>query len=108
MKLIPTIAAALVLGATTIVNANAASTPLWIGQLVQTDDADRTVVIEQGTRYVNVTQGEKVKFVANGKEYVIDFNGVDRNTDLRNLLPAGTLDHEIITYVGQSPFTLPN
>ena len=108
MKLIPTIAAALVLGATMIVNANAASTPLYIGQLVQTDDADRTIVIEPGTRYVNVTLGEKVKFVANGQEYVIDFNGIVRNTDLRNLLPAGVLDREIITYVGQSPFTLPN
>jgi hypothetical protein len=108
MKLIPTIAAALALGATMIVNANAASTPLYIGQLVQTDDADRTIVIEPGTRYVNVTLGEKVKFVANGQEYVIDFNGIVRNTDLRNLLPAGVLDREIITYVGQSPFTLPN
>jgi hypothetical protein len=68
MKLMHTIAAALVLGATTIVNANAASTPLFIGQLVQADDADRTIVIGPGTRYINVTQGEKVKFVANGQE----------------------------------------
>jgi hypothetical protein len=108
MKLIPAITAALLLGATTIVNANAASTPIWIGQLVHSDNADRTIVIEPGTRYVNVSQGEKVKFVANGREYVIDFNGVDRNTDLRSLLPAGVLDREIITYVGHSPFNLPN
>jgi hypothetical protein len=108
MKLTSAIATALLLGVTTIVNANAASTPLWIGQLVHTDNADRTIVIEPGTRYVNVSQGEKVKFVANGQEYVIDFNGVDRNTDLRSLLPAGAVDREIITYVGQSPFNLPN
>src|SRR5580658_8438799 len=98
MKLMPAITAALILGATTIVNANAASTPIWIGQLVHTDTADRTIVIDAGTRYVNVSQGEKVKFVANGREYVVDFNGVDRNTDLRHLLPAGAVDREIITY----------
>ena len=108
MKLIPAITTALILGATTVVNVNAASTPIWIGQLVHTENADRTIVIDSGTRYVNVSQGEKIKFVANGQEYVVDFNGVDRNTDLRNLLPAGAVDREIITYVGQSPFNLPN
>jgi hypothetical protein len=106
MKLIHTAVTALVLGATTIVTANAATFPNFIGQLEQTDSADRTIVINSGTRYVNVTQGEKVKFVANGQQFVIDFDGAAQNTDLRNLAPAGDLDHEVDVYVGMSPFLI--
>jgi hypothetical protein len=72
------------------------------------DSAERTIVIDPGTRWVNVTQGEKVKFLANGREFVIDFDGVDQSVDLRKLAPAGMLDHQVETYVRTSPFNLPN
>jgi hypothetical protein len=103
MKLVHTAVTAIVLGASTIVTANAATFPNFIGQLVQADSADRTINLDSGTRYVNVTQGEKVTFVANGREFTIFFDGVAQNTDLRNLAPEGVLDHEVVTYVGMNP-----
>jgi hypothetical protein len=108
MKLIHTAVTAVVIGATTIVTANAATTPNFIGQLVQADSSDRTIAVDSGTRYVNVTQGEKVTFVANGREFTIFFDGAAQNTDLRNLAPEGVLDHEVVTYVGMNPFYLNN
>jgi hypothetical protein len=108
MKLIRTTVTAIVLGATTIVTANAATTPNFIGQLVQVDSADRTIALDSGTRYVNVTQGEKVTFVAKGREFTIFFDGAAQNTDLRNLAPEGALDHEVLTYVGVNPFYVNN
>ena len=108
MKLTRAAATAFMLSAMGIVSASAATYPEYIGQLAPTDSADRTIIIESGTRFVNVTQGEKVKFVANGREFVVDFNGVAQNLDLRQLAPEGTLDHKVETYVGVSPFMLAN
>jgi hypothetical protein len=108
MKLIHTAVSAIVLGASTIVVANAATFPGLIGEPVSAAEADRTIVIDSGTRWVDVTQGEVVKFVANGREFTIDFNGVAENVDLRNLAPQGALDHEVDADVAQNPLDLPN
>jgi hypothetical protein len=108
MKLIHTAVTAIVLGASTIVVANAATTSNLIGEPVSAADADRTIVIGSGTRWVDVTQGEVVKFVANGREFTIDFDGVAENADLRNLAPQGALDHEVDVDVEQSPLVVPN
>jgi hypothetical protein len=108
MKLFHAAVTVAVLGGATAVTANADTFPSFVGQLVPVDSADRTVVIDPATRWVNVTQGEKVKFLANGREFVIDFDGVDQNVDLRKLAPGGALDHLVETYVRTSPFNLPN
>jgi hypothetical protein len=108
MKLFHAAVTAAVLGATTAVTANADTFPSFVGQLVPADSAGRTIVIDPATRWVNVTQGEKVKFLANGREFVIDFDGVDQSVDLRKLAPEGVLDHQVETYVRTSPFNLPN
>lgn len=107
MKLINATAIALVLGATSFA-ANAATTPAFIGQLMPTASADRTIVIDSNTRSVNVTQGEKVKFIVNGKEFAVDFDGAAEPVDLQALAPAGVLDHSVNAYVADSPFNLPN
>jgi hypothetical protein len=103
MKLIQTAATALVLAASTLVTANAATFSNGINQPPVTDSTDRTVVIDSSTTYVNVRQGEKLKFVTNGREFAIDFSGTERNFDLRKLAPAGTLDHEVDVYVEIQP-----
>jgi hypothetical protein len=105
MKLIHTAVTAIVLACTSIVTANAASTPIFIGQLVQTDSGDRTVVVEPGTRAVSVTQGEKVTFVANGREFTVFFDGQAQSADLRDLAPAGAIDHPVLVNVQIDPFT---
>jgi hypothetical protein len=108
MKLIHSAVTALVLGATAIASANADTLPSWLGQPTPSDQADRTIVIDAGTRWANVTQGEKVKFVANGQEFVVDFNGVAGNADLGNFAPSGVLDHKVRVYVGESPLNAAN
>jgi hypothetical protein len=108
MKLIHAAVTAVVVSASAAISAYAASTPNFIGQLVQTDSADRTIVVDANTRDVNVTQGEKVKFVASGREFVVAFDGVAQGIDLRELAPQGALDHAVRTHVEASPFTLPN
>jgi len=108
MKLIHTAVTALVLGASTTITAVAATSPNFVADSASLASADRTVTIDSGTRYVNVTQGETVKFVANGREFAVAFDGVAEPIDLRKLAPAGTLDHEIDAEVAESPFNLPN
>ena len=108
MKLIHTAATTIVLGATGIVTANAATFPSYIGQLATAESPDRTIVINPGTRYVNVTQGERVKFVANGREFTVDFDGASHNFDLGQLAPERTIDHEVTAYVDRNPIWLPN
>jgi hypothetical protein len=108
MKLIHAAVTAVVISASAVISANAASTPNFIGQLVQTDSADRTIVVDADTRHVNVTQGEKVKFVVSGREFVVAFDGVAQDIDLRELAPQGALDHLVRTHVDVSPFTIAN
>ena len=108
MKLIHTAAIALALGASTIVVANASASTNLIGEPVSAAAVDRTIDIGSGTRWVDVTQGEIVKFVSNGREFTIAFDGVAENADLRTLAPQGALDHEVDVDVSQNPSDLPN
>jgi hypothetical protein len=104
MKLIHATVSAIVISAAAVISANAASEPKFIGQLVQADSADRTVVVDANTRHVNVTQGEKVKFVVSGREFVVAFDGIAEDIDLGRLAPQGVLDHPILTHVDAGPF----
>jgi hypothetical protein len=106
MKFIHTAVAAVVLGATSIVAANAAPNQYLVGNAIPAASAERTIVIDSGTRTVSVTQGDKVKFVANGSEFAIDFDGQAENVDLRNLAPAGAIDHPVLVVVDVNPYTM--
>jgi hypothetical protein len=109
MKLIHTAVTVLVLGATTtLTTANAATSPNFIGEPAATASADRTIVIGPGTNWVNVTQGETVKFVANGREFAINFDGAADPVavDLRKLAPEGALDHKVEAEVDENPLYL--
>jgi hypothetical protein len=75
------------------------------GEEVPPDQADRTIRIEPGTRYVNVNYGESVRFEVNGSEFAFRFDGAEGETalDLRQVAPAGTLDHRVEAYIGPDP-----
>lgn len=108
MKLIHATAAALVIGASSVA-ANAATSPALIGEMASPSYANRTLFIDSGTRSVNVTQGETVKFVLNdGRTFAIDFDGVAEPVNLQRLVPAGMLDHRVNAYIAESPLNLPN
>jgi len=106
MKFIHTAVAAVVLAASSIVAANAASTQNLVGDAIPAASAERTVVIDSATRTVNVTQGDKVRFVANGSEFAFDFDGQAENVDLRSIAPAGAIDHPVLVVVDVNPYTM--
>lgn len=77
----------------------------FIGDPAPVSAATQTIVIQPDTRWVNVTGGDIVKFVANGKEFAWSFN-VGSGTsvfELNRVAPPGTLDHKVTAYVAPDP-----
>jgi heavy-metal resistance protein CzcE len=107
MKPIHAAVAALALGSTALA-ANAATNPKFIAELTSPASVTRTIVIGPDTRWVNVTQGERVKFVVSGQEFAIAFDGAAEPVNLMRVAPAGMLDHRVNAYVTDNPLNLPN
>jgi hypothetical protein len=59
------------------------------------------VEIQPSTQYVNVKQGQTVRFVSGKQEFAYKFDGAPDITsfDLRRVAPAGMLDHAVVAYV---------
>ena len=71
--------------------------------------AGRTIDITGGTKWVNVKNGEVIRFVSNGREFTWYFDGVaqPRPFDLAQIAPAGFVDHSVTVYVSPSDRDLP-
>jgi Heavy-metal resistance protein CzcE len=69
------------------------------------DAYGRTIVIAPDTRYVNVTGGETVRFVAGDKIFAWNFfvARTVSNFDLNAVAPPGVLDHPVRVYVAPDP-----
>lgn len=66
--------------------------------------ATRTVVIAAGTRYVNVNQGDVVRFEINGKTFVWQFDTLHtRSFDLAAIAPDVITAGHVRVYVDQNP-----
>ena len=75
-----------------------------LGDNVPAVAASRTVVIDQNTSYVNVRQGETVKFVSNGQVFAFHFDGSGATRlDLQRIAPPGALDHPVMVYADHTP-----
>ena len=76
-----------------------------LGDATSVTEATRTITINPTTKYVNVTEGDVVKFVANGQEFAFRFDGVPSASafDLERVAPAGALDHKVMAYVAPNP-----
>ena len=99
MKKIP-IALALV-GVLASAAASAAVPVSLLGDRADPGQAQRTIVITPATRYVNVTEGDVVKFVSNGNTFAWNFDSpssVD-SFQLNRVAPAGALDHNVTAYI---------
>ena len=72
-----------------------------LGEPAQASAAVRTLVINGNTKYVNAKHGEVIRFVANGREFVWNFDGVawPQPFDLSQIAPAGAVDHSVTVYV---------
>ena len=66
--------------------------------------ADRTITIDDKTKWVNVRHFEVIRFVSNGREFTWYFDGVaqPRPFDLSQIAPAGFVGHSVTVYVSLS------
>ena len=98
------IAGALAVAAPAFANHPAASPNL--GTPVHGGSADRTVVLDAAAKWVNVTGGETIRFVVNGKSFYWLFDTYNSSPvfDLDKIAPAGMLDgRSIKVYVSPDP-----
>ena len=93
-----------VAGIVASVAAGAAVPAKLLGEPVAAEQAQRTIVIAPTTRYVNVTEGDVVKFVANGTAFAWNFDSPPEITsfELNRVAPAGALDHPVTVYVARN------
>ena len=98
MRLFVSTVAALTLSAASL-SAAALTNADRYGEAASPATAERTIVIGPNTRWVNVNHGEIVKFVANGREFAWDFDGVPQSFDLREVAPQGAIDHNVRVYI---------
>jgi len=77
-----------------------------LGTPLHEASAGRTITLDTGTKWVNVTGGETVKFVAGGKSFSWNFDtyGSDPVFDLNRIAPEGILSGRPVTvYVSPDP-----
>lgn len=62
---------------------------------------DRTVVIDDKMQWINVNEGETIRFVVGEKSFGWRFDRYDQGSDLNKMAPKGVLgDRSIKVYVG--------
>ena len=93
-----------VAGMVASVAASAAGRADLLGDPSTDNQAQRTIVITPTTKYVNVTEGDVVKFVANGTAFAWNFDSPPEITsfELNRVAPAGALDHPVTVYVARN------
>ena len=71
--------------------------------------ADRTITIDDKTKWVNVNHYEVIRFVSNGREFTWYFDGMaqPRPFDLTQIAPAGFVGNSVTVYVSPSDSDLP-
>lgn len=67
--------------------------------------ATRTITITPGTKYVNVEEGEIVKFEAGGKSFAWNFDTAENvmSFDLNRVAPPGMLGQKVTAIISPSP-----
>lgn len=106
-------AALLILSAVIATGANAAGPTgesADFGVSVANTAAERTIEIKPKTKYVNVVDGETVKFAVDGKEFSWHFRtwpNVDQ-FGLERIAPHDTLANGVTVYVARNPLYFGN
>jgi len=85
-------------------HAQTASPTHVYGSAADLQDVQRVVVLQPDTRWVNVSQGESVRFVIGATQFAWRFDGRDgRSFDLQIVAPPGALARSVMVYVTRSP-----
>src|SRR3979490_449622 len=91
MKLLAPTLAALALSAFSLAATAAVTEADVLGHPAQLAAAQRTIVINAKTKWVNVKHGETVRFVAGGRAFPWGFGGPASSFELHRVAPAGRL-----------------
>jgi hypothetical protein len=79
--------------------------PMDFGRIVTSDAADRTVVVDASTRWVNVANGQTVRFTAGGQTFTFAFDAwpsVD-SVPLSAISPKGVTVPDVRVYIAPNP-----
>jgi hypothetical protein len=98
------IAAASIAVALTACASRTSYTDLY-GTPAPSNAADLTMAIGPNTKYINVEGGKIVRFIVAGQSFAWHFmlaRSID-HFDLKEVAPAGMLDHSVIAYVTADP-----
>lgn len=95
-------------GALLASHANAAypsGTKADYGQAVPANTVDYTVKVNDATKWVNVNNGDTVRFDVNGKAFAwhFDIYGNEKIVKLSEIAPSGTDTGAVKIYVGPNP-----
>ena len=99
MRLFVPAVAALTLSAASFAAIATVTEADMFGKPAQASAAQRTISIDPKTRWITVERGEIVNFVANGREFAWDFDGMYSTFDLNRIAPNGVLDRRLKVYV---------
>ena len=85
-------------------HAQTAATTFLLGSAASPDSAARTITLTAESRWINVMNGESVRFVSGTNEFAWKFDGPGgRSFDLRQVAPAGALSQPITVYIAAVP-----
>ena len=70
-----------------------------LGNAAQPSAAQRTIVIDNKTKWITVEHDEVVRFLSNGQEFAWTFEGMSSSFALNKIAPNGALDRDLTVYV---------
>ncbi len=83
---------------------NATGTKVDYGASVTTNFADREIKLTPATKWANVTDGETVRFTADGKSFAWHFDTFNQSTfDLSTIAPKDVHVEHVRVYVESNP-----
>lgn len=73
------------------------------GTAANANQAERVIAVTPDAKWVNVKQGETVKFTLGSVEFSWRFDGRSaRSFDLREIAPAGAVNKAVMVYITQT------
>ena len=85
--------------------AGAMPRPMDAGRVIMSDTADRDVAVDASTRWVNVTNGQTVRFTVGGRQftYVFDAWPSTDSVPLSAIAPKGVTVPDVRVYIAPNP-----
>jgi len=95
----------LALAAVAAGTAGAMPHPMDAGRIVMSDTADREIAVDGSTRWVNVTNGQTVRFTVGGQRftYVFDAWPSTDSVPLSAIAPKGVSVPDVRVYIAPNP-----